>query len=195
MNQIILTDDQLWNGIKDGDKNSLAGLYQLYYKSLYRYGNRIIPDTATIEDVIQDLFVTIWNTRHKLPELRNVKSYLFTVFRREVIHKSKKEHVLTDIETVSESLNFNFESDYEHQDYEKWLVAKLTDTLQSLPKRQLDVVILRYYENFQTSEIASIMGITEKSVRNTLHKAISHLRVNIQSLDYLLFLICYLQLL
>lgn len=194
MEQLTYSDDKLWSGIKNGDKSSLGDLYQLYYRQLYRYGNRLIPDTETIEDTIQDLFVNIWNTRHKLPELRNVKSYLFTVFRREVLHKSKKEYFSIDIDNISDSLNFNQENNYENEDYENFLVNKLTNTLKALPKRQLDVVILRYYENFPTTEIAAIMGITEKSVRNTLHKAISHLRTNMQFLDYLTIIIVWLKL-
>ena len=195
MEQVPQADDSLWNAIKDGDKVSLGELYQLYYRQLYRYGNRLQSDKDLIEDTIQDLFVNIWNTRHKLPVLRNVKSYLFTIFRREILRKSKNEQFSVDIDDLSNSLNIYEENHYEQDDYEKWLVGKLTNTLKSLPKRQMDVVMLRYYENFQTSEISAIMGITEKSVRNTLHKAISHLRVNIQSLDYLLFLLFCLQML
>lgn len=172
---------------------SLGKLYELYYRQLYRFGNRLLVDTSVVEDTIQDLFVNIWHTRHKLPELNNVKSYLFTILRREIIHKIKKEQSFIDVDHVKDLLDFNDNSGYEHQDYENWLINKLANSLKELPKRQLDVVLLRYYENFQTSEISAIMGITEKSVRNTLHKAISHLREHIQHLDYLLFLLFYFQ--
>ena len=189
MEQVSHADTTLWNAIKDGEKAALGELYERYYRQLYRYGTRLLSDTDVIEDTIQDLFINIWHTRHKLPEVRNVKSYLFTIVRREILHKLKKEQSFTDVETLSDLLSLGEESSYEHDDYEKWLVDKLKHTLQTLPKRQLDVIILRYYENFPTSEIAMIMGITEKSVRNTLHKAISHLRVSIQHFDYLLVLL------
>ncbi|WP_221391381.1 RNA polymerase sigma factor [Dyadobacter sp. NIV53] len=195
MEQVSHADNTHWNAIKDGNKVSLGELYQLYYRQLYRYGNRLQSDSDTIEDTIQDLFVNIWNTRHKLPELRNVKSYLFTIFRREILRKSKSDQFAVDIDDISDSLNLFEETHYEQDDYEKWLINKLGNTLKSLPKRQLDVVMLRYYENFSTSEISSIMGITEKSVRNTLHKAICHLRINIQALDYLLFILFCINLL
>ncbi|MGV3602991.1 MAG: RNA polymerase sigma factor [Dyadobacter fermentans] len=189
MEQVSHADTTLWNAIKDGEKAALGELYERYYRQLYRYGTRLLSDTDVIEDTIQDLFINIWHTRHKLPEVRNVKSYLFTIVRREILHKLKKEQSFTDVETLSDLLSLGEESSYEHDDYEKWLVDKLKHTLQTLPKRQLDVIILRYYENFPTSEIAMIMGITEKSVRNTLHKAISHLRVSIPHFDYLLVLL------
>lgn len=185
LEQVPHADTALWDAIKDGDKVSLGKLYELYYRQLYRYGSRFLSDTSIIEDTIQDLFINVWNTRHKLPDVRNVKSYLFAILRREILHQVRKEQAFTDVDTVSDLLKPCDENDYEHNDYEKWLVEKLTNTLKTLPKRQLDVIILRYYENFPTAEIAMIMGITEKSVRNTLHKAISHLRVSIPHLDYL----------
>ncbi|HEV7350349.1 sigma-70 region 4 domain-containing protein [Telluribacter sp.] len=47
-----------------------------------------------------------------------------------------------------------------------------------LPKRQREVVMLRYYENFKTDEIAVLIGISEKTVRNTLFNAMMSLRIH-----------------
>lgn len=151
-------------------------------------------DTDLVEDTIQDLFITLWNTRQKLSDVKNVKAYLFTILRRGIYQKSQKEQLVQDIDDFPELTPLDEGSSYEHEDYEKWLVMKLTDMLKSLPERQLDVVLLRYYENLQTSEIATIMGITEKSVRNTIYKALTYMRLNIQPLDYLLFIIFAFQL-
>ncbi len=179
-------DQSLWEAIRDGQKAALGELYELYYRPLYRFGTKLISDTALVEDTIQDLFITLWNTQHKLSNVRNVKAYLFTILRREIHQKSKKDQLVSDIFSIP-TLNFSVpDNGYEQEDHEKWLVMKLTTMLKSLPKRQLDVILLRYYENFQTAEIATIMGITEKSVRNTLYKALTYMRTNIEPSDYLL---------
>jgi len=139
------------------------------------------------------LFVTIWNTRQKLSEVKNVKAYLFTILRHEIHKKSQKEERISDIYELPEIASLDEGNEYEHEDYEKWLVGQLTDMLKNLPERQLDVVLLRYYENLQTAEIAAIMGITEKSVRNTLYKALTYLRLNMRPLDFILVLLQVLQ--
>lgn len=189
MEQRQQLDQTLWNAIRDSHQASLGELYELYYRPLYRYGTRLHADTDLVEDTIQDLFITLWNTRQKLSDVKNVKAYLFTILRRGIYQKSQKEQLVQDIDDFPELAPLDEGSGYEHEDYEKWLVMKLTDMLKSLPERQLDVVLLRYYENLQTSEIATIMGITEKSVRNTIYKALTYMRLNIQPLDYLLFII------
>lgn len=193
MEQRQYLDQTLWNGIREGDKASLGELYELYYRPLYRYGSRLLSDTDLIEDTIQDLFVTIWNTRQKLSEVKNVKAYLFTILRHEIHKKSQKEERISDIYELPEIASLDEGNEYEHEDYEKWLVGQLTDMLKNLPERQLDVVLLRYYENLQTAEIAAIMGITEKSVRNTLYKALTYLRLNMRPLDFILVLLQVLQ--
>lgn len=185
MEQSQQLDQNLWDGIRDGNQTSLGELYELYYRPLYRYGSRLLSDTDLVEDTIQDLFVTLWNTRQKLSDVKNVKAYLFTILRREIYRKVQKEELISDIYEFPELASLDEGNEYEHEDYEKWLVTRLTDMLKNLPERQLDVILLRYYENLQTAEIASIMGITEKSVRNTIYKALTYLRLNIQPLDFI----------
>ncbi|QHW00074.1 sigma-70 family RNA polymerase sigma factor [Spirosoma endbachense] len=193
LEQSLPVDHVLWDAIREGDKASLGELYERYYRLLYRYGTRLISDTDLVEDTIQDVFITIWNNRQKLAIVKNIKAYLFTILRRGIHQKSKKDEFVSDIDTTPNLAYPEGKGNYEDLEYEQWLIEKLATVLKSLPQRQMDVILLRYYENFQTSEIATIMGITEKSVRNTLYKALTHLRTHIQPLDFMLFIFLLLQ--
>ena len=173
-----LADTHLWQALKQGDRQAFAALYERHYRSLYSYGYRILADTASVEDAIQDLFVDVWRMRQNLADVDSVKFYLFRSLRRQLHRLTEKEKRLFDTNAtpVDASDHHTVEQVIVEQEQGQQLIQRLTAALSQLPQRQLEVVSLRFYENFKTDEIAAIMGITEKSVRNTLHKALTHLR-------------------
>ena len=180
--------DFLWNALRQGDQQAFAELYQRYYRPLYSYGYKLLPQVASIEDSIQDLFIDLWRLRQNLSTADSVKFYLFRSLRRHLFRLTEKE------KRIGLSATFAFPDSTFHsaeqllveQEQEEQLTHRLAHVLQQLPQRQFEVVMLRFYENFKTHEIAAIMGITEKSVRNTLHKALSQLREQIHYLAPLL---------
>jgi RNA polymerase sigma factor (sigma-70 family) len=173
-------DHALWNALKQGDRRAFAELYECYYRTLYNYGYKLLPDAVLVEDAIQDLFVDIWRNHQNLADAESVKFYLFRSLRRKIHRLSEKENRFLSLD--HSSFPFHNDTTPEHQiaerEQENQLTQQLALALKQLPERQLEVVTLRFYENFKTSEIAAIMGITDKSVRNTLHKAMTHLREN-----------------
>lgn len=173
-------DNLLWNALKQGDRRAFAELYERYFRTLYQYGYKLLPDAVLVEDAIQDLFVDIWRIRQNLAEAESVKFYLFRSLRRKIHRLAENENRFLSVDVTTQSLHSDFTPDHQltDEEYERQLTHHLTQALRQLPERQLEVVTLRFYENFKTGEIAAIMGITEKSVRNTLHKAMTHLREN-----------------
>ncbi|GAB3931276.1 RNA polymerase sigma factor [Larkinella terrae] len=172
-------DALLWTALKQGDRRAFADLYERYYRTLYNYGYKLLPDAVLVEDAIQDLFVDLWRIQQNLSDAESVKFYLFRSLRRKIHRLSEKENRFLSVndESVPPALmDTSPEYQFTEQEQERQLTRQLTHALKQLPERQLEVVTLRFYENFSTSEIAAIMGITDKSVRNTLHKAMTHLR-------------------
>lgn len=189
MDQIKTQEATLWNALKQGNKIAFGHLYELHYKSLYDYGYRLMPDKVQVEDAIQDLFIQLWRKRQNLTEVQHVKFYLFRALRRDIARLSEKkrhfEHMNLDHFLFDEPRQYYFEQ----EEQERILTNKLKSMLQQLPERQLEVITLRFFENFNTEEVAAVMGISEKSVRNTLYKALTHLRENTQYLSLFLVFI------
>ncbi|WP_229317718.1 RNA polymerase sigma factor [Larkinella sp. C7] len=171
-------DPILWNALKQGDRRAFAELYERYYRILYNYGYKLLPDAALVEDAIQDLFVDLWRIQQNLAEAESVKFYLFRSLRRRIHRLSEKENRFLSIDQATLASQTDTTPEHQFSDGEQQLTRQLAQALKQLPDRQLEVITLRFYENFKTSEIAAIMGITDKSVRNTLHKAMIHLREN-----------------
>lgn len=188
MNSQQARDTTLWKAFKCGDQSSFAEIYELHYAALNSYGRRFCSDLAQVEDAIQELFVTLWRSRERLSEVDNIKFYLFRCLRRDIYKQQMRD------ERVSEA---GFEALLDLDDVlldeqlfqEEELIFRIKAMLQNLPARQLEAISLRYYENFSYREIAEIMNISEKTVRNTLHNAMTQLRENLHHLNPLLQLI------
>lgn len=179
----------VWQAFRLGDQQAFAQLYESNYRKLYSYGYKLLPNSAQVEDAIQDLFVDLWRMRQNLTQVSSVTYYLFRSLRRRLHRSLEKDKSLTfgaDLTRVVQDVDWDQEEDT--------LMQQIGQLIRQLPDRQQEVITLRFYAGFRNEEIAGIMGITEKSVRNTLHKALTFLRQQARTIDPLLgwlLLICW----
>lgn len=151
----------------------------MHYRQLYSYGKQFLVDVSLTEDAIQDLFISLWRTRENLSEVDNIKFYLFRSLRRNIRRLSERQQRMQPqdifLATADHAL-LSHTPDFVHGDDESLLTRRLNALIEDLPRRQREVILLRYYQKFSTEEIALIMSITEKTVRNTLFNAMTTLR-------------------
>lgn len=168
----------LWQKIKKGDKNAFNQLFKLYYMDLKAYGVKIAGQEADAKEAIQLLFVKIWEKRATLNEVKSVKSYLLTAYRRTLIDllaAEKKQTQVTDNTptfTIAPSELQIFQQDKKIQ------ATRLAELLHQLPAKQKEIIYLRFYNQLSYLEIAEIIDLNYQSVRNYSVKAIRFLRKN-----------------
>jgi RNA polymerase sigma factor (sigma-70 family) len=185
-------DDELWDSFKSGNYDAFASMYACYYKTLYAYGRKFIADDTQAEDAIQDLFINLWRTRENLSAVNNIKYYLFRCLRRDLHRLGEKEKRFekVDLTTLLDIQSGSLE-EIALGDDEDELAKNLTLLLQKLPRRQYEAIMLRYYEDFTIPEIASIMDVSEKTVRNTLFNAMGQLRQHMRFLSPFVKILLY----
>ena len=173
----------IWNTMLAGDKTSFIAIYSTYYSSLFRYGFSISGDKELTKDALQELFLEIWNTRSTLNKnVKDVKSYLFTWLRRKISR-------LTAIQLKQQFPNsFSSNADILELPYDHLLIAfqeskekkeKLSEALNKLSKKQLEIIRLRFFYNLSYEDIAAKTSLTTRSVYNTIYEALQHLRQDV----------------
>lgn len=175
----LLTDQQLWIGIRGGDEKAFASLFERYHRVLYNYGCKLHSDTDLIEDAIQEVFIDIWRLRSNLTsEVQSVKFYLYRAIRRRIQGLDERHEIVDKLDNISDSVIREMDHSTGLIDAESadLLLRRIHTLIANLPPRQLEVLTLRYFDGFQVHEIAGLMNINEKSVRNLLFKAIFSLR-------------------
>jgi RNA polymerase sigma factor (sigma-70 family) len=187
--KIVADRDNLWNAFLDGDRKAFEEIYVSYVQELINYGYRITNNRELIKDSVQELFVSIWNSRDNLGNTTSIRFYLFRSLRNRLMRQLQRE----EGRIISTADNDFKECDYEviiDNDEEYYRVARfelsLPYAIDQLPARQREVIQLRFYHDFEIEEITEIMSISNQSVRNTLHKAIFRLRniLNSKNTDF-----------
>ncbi len=175
----------LWKKFIGGDRQAFQELILSHYKPLLNYGMRFCRDQDFIEDVIQDLFIYLWEHKQDLTETpASVKNYLFKAFRNRMIFDLKQHQRLTDFsekhEDLEDFLEGGIQDSWIHSESETHLNSHLASMVSQLPDRQREALFLKYYHDCDIQQIADIMGINRQSVSNHLQKAIHYLKSHVQ---------------
>jgi len=173
-------DQEIWRAFRAGDRDAFASIFDQHYRQLYSYGKQFLDDETLTDDAIQELFINLWRTRANLTEdIDNIKFYLFRCLRRNIRRLSDREKRFQaqDLERAVDEFTHHFVTPASIAgDEESLLTRRLKMVIAQLPNRQREAVMLRYYENFKTEEIAILMGVSVKTVQNTLFNAMTSLR-------------------
>ncbi|MEO6685864.1 MAG: RNA polymerase sigma factor [Dyadobacter sp.] len=191
------TDQELWKGIRDGDERAFTLIFERYHRTLYNYGSKLTSNSAIVEDAVQDVFIDIWRLRANLTEnVTSVKFYLYRALRRRIHVASDKFPVTEELTMLPDqempSTTTNSETILIQSESSSMISRKIKELLAQLPERQIEVITLRYFDDFSIEEIAGIMGINEKSVRNLIYKAITSFRQTPQHFLISLLIFCLL---
>jgi len=177
-----ISESELWDNFKSGDKDAFKAIYYKYYMLLYKYGVKTSADTDLAEDCLQDLFLKLWKNRENLGDISSVKSYLYRAYIRllfEAIKKSRREINLAELDHPQEESSIE-ETIIQHQN-QAAVNQHLHQALKHLTKRQRQVMLLHYFEGLSYKQIEEILPIKYQAIRNCVHEGIKILRKNIAS--------------
>ncbi len=176
------TDQQLWRGLREGDDSALTAIFDRYHATLYNYGGKLSPDPDLVKDAVQEVFIDVWRTRATLvQDIISIKFYLYRSLRRRLQRIQGKYQLGDDIQEFDDESGLTTlaeETVQIEQESRDLLSRRLQELLTQLPKRQIEALTLYYYDDFSVREIAQIMDVNEKSVRNFIHRGLTILRQN-----------------
>jgi RNA polymerase sigma factor (sigma-70 family) len=167
-----------WQNIETGDQNAYSEVYIFYYKRLYNYGRKFTPDTAMIEDAINDVFIMVWKNRQRLSAINSPQSYLFSSFRNSLFKKLalQQKKFAHSISGEPEEIEFSIESIIIERETDDHLRERIEKALTTLTSRQREAIFLRFYEGVSYAEIATIMNVSVKASYKIMARALAELK-------------------
>lgn len=181
-NMKVTTLEQGADGIRIVDYDSFEALYDQHALVLIRIAAKKLGDLDQAMDVVQDLFVDLWQRRFKVQIKTSVQNFLvsslyfkiFQHFRNEGLSKRHIEHftLLQSIDSPLESaiVEDNFELEYQHT------IAHISEAVEHMPERMREVFQLKYYQSYSNQEIAQKLGISIQTVKNQLSRSLDLIR-------------------
>ncbi len=174
---IFLEDTELMERLRAGDDLALKVIYKKYWNQLYTSAFKMLQDQQACEDIIQDLFINLWNKREQIEIKASLKSYLFASVRYEVYRQVRHGSVREDIfENIQDRLQTTSEyGNIEHRE----LLSYINSIVNNLSEKCKVVFKLSREEQLSHKEIATKLDISTKTVENHLNKALRQLRVSL----------------
>ncbi len=181
---------ELLTRLKKGDILAYDQIYHMYCHKLFSFVYRILKDEADTEDIVQEVFIKIWENREKLDDSKLLNSFIFTIaynnsisLIRKKISSSKYCEYLRNI-SVSQDNSF---SEIELNE----LNRQIEKLIESLPERQKRVYLSHREKGLTYPEIAKEMGISKNTVENHMVKTLKYLRQNLKNfLEVTRFFLC-----
>jgi len=174
-------DEQLIRALAQSDENALRLLVDRYSPSIYRFSVRYTGDESLAEDVAQEVFLRLFLHAKKYTAGRSFKTWLFTIVRNVSIdlarpyshRKSSSSHFGDDParEDFTSELIVNGSPTQEDRMAARERQQMMVELLQDLPEKQRAAIILKYYEEMSTKEIAVVLGKSVSSVESLLARA------------------------
>lgn len=178
----VKDDKFLLSQSEQNDDDLISFVYYKYANDLFVWGKTFTNDHELIQDAIQDLFVYFLNNRNKLDNIQNLKVYLFSSLRHNVIHNLNDKHSKRNKIDANEDFIFlednqpNIEEGFINSEINNSQKKLLKKAFASLSQRQKRVIFLRYKLHMEYEEICNVLGIHYQSARTLIYRALGKMK-------------------
>lgn len=186
-----LNDSELVSLLKKNDDRAYNEIYQRYKWVLFLHALKRIRNREEAKDIVQELFITLWDKRREMEIKGHLSGYLFTAIRNRVIKFISHQQVESVyISSLSNSINAGV-CITDHRTRENNLAEIIEREIQDLPEKMRQVFILSRKHNLSHKEISAQLGIEETTVKRQISNALKILRTKLGLYAWIIFLIKY----
>lgn len=184
--------DEILKLLSEGNKSSLEILFNYYYPRLFNFSKSFIKYEEGIDDILQEVFIKIWENRKNINTPFTFNSFIFTITRNLLLNELRSrlnnEKVREKIKKMSVAEEYQSFEALEYSEL-KEKVEKLVD---ELPERQKEVFRMSRMEGLSHREIAEKLEISEKTVEYHISQAIKIIKEKLKSFGLISMLYFYL---
>jgi RNA polymerase sigma-70 factor (ECF subfamily) len=175
----------IWEKVRQGDEAAFQELFEQQWEALFTYACKILKDQAMAQDIIQGLFIHLWEKHAALPPVTAVTSYLRNALRNRLLNAIRDQHVYQRHVDLFRQAALESDNSLIEGLQLKETEQQLLRSINTLPGKMKDVFYLHRIENLSVAEIAARTGSSEQTIRNQLNTALHRLRTKWNSINWL----------
>ena len=180
--------------LQKGDVKAFDDLFNKYSSRLFSFSLKYLKSNEEAEEVVQEVFLYIWDKRDGLKPDQSFNSYIFTIayniIKKYFIKKSRDNAFKDDLiySLLQQENKLDQIIDY------KFLLEKVEKYIEALPKRRKEIFVKRKYDGLSVKQIAKELGISPNTVENQLASAQKQIHEELQKekLAGLLFFVLFI---
>lgn len=167
------SDQTLLSLLKTQKEEALYLLYEKYWDDLYLQAFKVLKDTKSCEDIVQEVFIDVWKKSDQLT-IQHLKAYLYQATRFKVLMVLRKGKISSEHLEVFQRIQARTDVNtvLEVQELKEQILVHLNH----LPQKCREVFYKSRFEHITNQEIADQMGISKRTVETHISHAIKYLR-------------------
>ena len=158
-------------GLIKGDKHCFQKVFEVYHPQLYRHVLRFVKSQELTEDIIQEVFIKLWENRHHLNPTLSLKAYLYKICKNHIINilnrAAKESSMKKEILISSAFSHTQSEDNFIYSQY----ISIANEAIEHLPAQRKIVFKMCRLEGLEYQEVADKLGISKHTVRDHMQKA------------------------
>lgn len=186
MPQPKINDTELSEGLFLKDKKAFDLIYEKYWKRLYYYAFKIFGDKVVCEDVIQEVFIKLWEKASER-KIENLEGYLFRAVKFQISNAIRNQKDFKPFENFLTQLPTDLSADSILE--LKETSELILQSVESLPEKCREVYKLSREEQLTNNQIADQMNISVRTVEAHIYKALKSIKNNLGEIYFLFFLL------
>lgn len=177
---LVPNDIDLIQKLQEGDVGAFDLIYKKYSKTLYIFSFKYLRSTDEAEELVQSVFVKLWENRKTLKKELSFKSYIFTIAYNDICKLFRKRNYqqkfINDILYEKSQSSSEFEDSIDY----KSVLERVQQIVNKLSERQKSVFLKSRQEGKSTKEIAEELGLSPGTVDNYISESLKFIRKHLQ---------------
>lgn len=170
------------------DWRGMELMFRVYYKRLVVWADTFLEDMQLAEDIVQELFITLWEKkRRRTLQSSTLSSFLFVSVRNQCYHRLAKKDTLRHTVDLKE-VNIAFEEYNEKHDY---IITRILNEIEKLPPRSQEIMLAVFVDGLKYREVAEKYHISLSTVKTLLGNAVRKLKEQLGTDDLTVFLFLF----
>jgi len=165
--------------LKASDHDAFKTVFNIWQRTIFNFLLFKTNDSARAEDLLQEVFLKLWNARGRINENQSLKNYLYTIAGNLVLNEIRHDKVVARHKSNTQATIFTNTENPEFLMEEKEWKQKLENAVASLSEKPRIVFLMSRFEDLSYQEIADRLSIVIKKVETHMVKALKHLRENL----------------
>lgn len=166
--------------LKSGDEAAFRAVYMAWSAPLRRYADSILRNEADAQEVVQELFVSLWMNRRRLDEEKSLRNYLLRAVHNNALRECQRREVRRRNEERLRAERPTALAENPEEEGNPRTEEILLPAIARLPRQSRRVVEMNFLENKKHAAIASELSISLRTVETILYKAVRRLRGEIK---------------
>ena len=170
----IKTGKDLLVLINENQVRAFTAFYQTFFQKLLLAADRHVKDMFVAEEIVQDVFLKVWENPDNLQEVKSVKSYLYrSVLNASINYVNRQKNIELHHQKIAAETT---EQDLTDLDDQNEMIVVLHKEIDKLPRQCQKIFKLNRFEQLKYKEIAALLEISERTVENHIATALKILR-------------------